>query len=184
MKKLLNIEYACIHANYWMIYGIVSSFASVFLLGRGYSNMEIGIILAVANVVAVVLQPFAADLADRSKRLSLIGITQIMTIMMMVMTVGLFVLQGKSMALGVIFVLLIAWHTIIQPLINSLNFKLEESGVHINFGIARSAGSLAYSVLMAILGSMVEKYGIMVLPISSEVIMAMMLLSLVLTKKQ
>ncbi|MFQ9893781.1 MAG: MFS transporter [Emergencia sp.] len=184
MKKLLNIEYACIHANYWMIYGIVSSFASVFLLGRGYSNMEIGIILAVANVVAVVLQPFAADLADRSKRLSLIGITQIMTIMMMVMTVGLFVLQGKSMALGVIFVLLIAWHTIIQPLINSLNFKLEESGVHINFGIARSAGSLAYSVLMAILGSMVEKYGIIVLPISSEVIMAMMLLSLVLTKKQ
>ena len=61
---------------------------------------------------------------------------------------GLFVLQGKSMALGVIFVLLIAWHTIIQPLINSLNFKLEESGVHINFGIARSAGSLAYSCLL------------------------------------
>ena len=54
MKKLLNIEYACIHANYWMIYGIVSSFASVFLLGRGYSNTEIGIILALANVVAVV----------------------------------------------------------------------------------------------------------------------------------
>ena len=51
MKKLLNIEYACIHANYWMIYGIVSSFASVFLLGRGYSNTEIGIILAAANVM-------------------------------------------------------------------------------------------------------------------------------------
>lgn len=184
MKKLLNIEYACIHANYWMIYGIVSSFASVFLLGRGYRNTEIGIILAAANVVAVVLQPLIADLADRSKRLSLAGIMQIMTVMMMLMTVGLFTLQRKSLALSVVFVLLIAWHTVIQPLLHSLNFKLEESGAHINFGIARSTGSLAYSVLMAVLGTLVEQHGIEVLPVGGEVIMAMMLLSLILTKVQ
>lgn len=184
MKKLLNIEYACIHANYWMIYGIVSSFASVFLLGRGYRNTEIGVILAAANVVAVVLQPLIADLADRSKKISLTGIMQIMTVMMMLMTVGMFTMQRKSLALSLVFVLLIAWHTVIQPLLHSLNFKLEESGTHINFGIARSTGSLAYSVLMAVLGTLVEKHGIEVLPISGEVIMAMMLLSLILTKVQ
>lgn len=184
MKKLLNFEYACIHANYWMIYGIVSSFASVFLLARGYSNTEIGVILAAANVVAVVLQPFMADLADRTRRLSLSGITQIMTVMMMVMTLGLFALQKKTLALSVVFVLLIAWHTIIQPFINALNFKLQESGVHINFGVARSAGSLAYSCLMAVLGTLVENHGVAVLPISAEIIMAMMLLSLILTKRQ
>lgn len=184
MNRLLNIEYGAIHANYWMIYGIVSSFASVFLLGRGYSNTEIGMILAVANVVAVVLQPLTADFADRSKRLSLSGIMQIMTVMMMLMTAALFALKGKSLALSVIFVLLIAWHTIIQPLIHSLNFKLEESGVHINFGVARSAGSLAYSVLMAFLGTLVERRGIEVLPVSNEIILTMMLLSLILTKRQ
>ena len=184
MKRRLNIEYAWIHANYWMVYGIVSSFASVFLLGRGYSNTEIGVILAAANVVAVVLQPFTADLADRSKRVSLSGMMEIMTVMMMVMTFGLFVLQGKSLAISLIFVLLVAWHTIIQPLLNSLNFKLEESGVHINFGIARSAGSLSYSVLMGILGTLVEHHGIMVLPLCGEIVMAMMLISIVLTKLQ
>ena len=76
MKKLLNFDYACIQGTYWMLYGILSSFASVFLLSRGYSNSEIGVILAAANVAAVVLQPLAADLADRSGRVSLIGITQ------------------------------------------------------------------------------------------------------------
>lgn len=184
MKKLLNIEYGAIHANYWMVYGIVSSFASVFLLGRGYSNTEIGMILATANVVAVVLQPLTADLADRSKRISLSGIMQVMTVMMMLMTAGIFAIKGKSLALAVLFVLLIAWHTAIQPLIHSLNFKLEESGVHINFGIARSAGSLAYSVLMAFLGTLVEARGIEILPISNEIILAMMLLSMILTKRQ
>ncbi len=184
MKFRLNFSYGCIHGTYWMIYGIVSSFASVFLLGRGYLNTEIGIILAVANVVAVVIQPLVADLADRSKKISTIGISQIMTIMMMVMTVGLFALQGKSVALSVVFVLLIAWHTAVQPLINSLSFKLSESGIHINFGIARSVGSLSYSLLCAVLGVLVARFGIEVLPISAEIVMAMMAISLLMTKRQ
>lgn len=184
MKKLLNAEYAGIHGTYWMFYGVISSFASTFLLARGYSNSEIGLILAVGNILAVMLQPFTADLADRSKKVSLIGITQIMTIMMMVMTVGLFILGKKSAALSVIFVLILAWHTVLQPLINSLTFKLQECGVHINFGIARSMGSLAYSILCAFLGTLVENHGVGVLPITGEVILVLLMISLVLTKIQ
>lgn len=181
MKKLLNIEYSAIHATYWMFYGVISSFASVFLLARGYSNWEIGIILAVANVLAVVLQPLTADLADRSKKLSLMGITQLLTILMMVLTVGLFALKGRSLALAAIFVLLIAWHTVLHPLFNSLNFKLEECGVHIHFGIARSMGSLAYAALVAVLGSLVEARGVQVLPLSGELILMMLFISLCFT---
>ncbi|MDO4545202.1 MAG: MFS transporter [Bacillota bacterium] len=184
MKKLLNFEYACIHGTYWMFYGVASSFASVFLLARGYSNSEIGVVLAAANILAVVMQPLVADLADRVKKISLIGITEIMTIMMMVMTVGLFAFKGKTLALAVIFVLLIAWHTVLHPLFNSLTFKLEECGIHINFGVARSMGSLAYSLLMAVLGTLVERHGVTVLPITGEVILVMLLLSLFFTKRQ
>lgn len=184
MEKLLNFEYACIHGTYWMIYGIVSSFASVFLLARGYSNSEIGIILAAANITAVVLQPVIADYADRSERISLIGITQIMTVMMMIMTLGMFGIQRKSASLGIIFILLIAWHTVLQPLLNSLSFKLEECGIHINFGVARSIGSLAYSILMAVLGTLVERYGVVAMPVTGEIVMAMLLISLILTHKQ
>lgn len=181
MRKILNMEYSAIHASYWMFYGVISSFASVFLLARGYSNWEIGIILAVANVLAVVLQPLIADLADRSKKLSLIGITRLLTVLMMVLTTGLFALKGKSLALSVIFVLLIAWHTVLHPLFNSLNFKLEESGIHINFGVARSMGSLAYSALMAVLGSLVESRGASILPLFGELVLVMLLFSLFFT---
>ena len=68
MRKILNIEYGAVHATYWMTYAIIGSFASAFLLGRGYSNSEIGVILAVGSVVAVFLQPVLADIADRSKK--------------------------------------------------------------------------------------------------------------------
>lgn len=183
MKKLLNFEYSCIHGTYWMLYGVISSFASAFLLAKGFSNWNIGVTLAVSNVLAVVLQPVAADIADRAKKLSIIGISRILTAMMMTVTVGLFVFDGSMAAPAVIFILLIAWHTVLQPLFNSLAFTLGESGVSINFGIARSMGSLAYAALMAVLGGLVDKYGVMVLPVTGEVILLMLFVSLVLTKR-
>lgn len=184
MGRLLNIKYGCIHGTYWMYYGVAGSFASAFLLARGYSNAEIGIILAVGNILAVFLQPLVADLADRSKKLSLIGVTQISAALLMVLTLLLFVMKQKSGALWVVYVLIMAWMTTLQPLFNSLAFKLEETGVHINFGACRSVGSLAYAVLCAFLGTLVEAKGVGVLPVSGEIVLLMLLASLWVTKGQ
>lgn len=184
MGKLLNITYSCVQGTFWMYYGVVGTFASVFLLARGYSNSEIGVVLAAGNVLAVILQPVLADFADRSRKVSLNGIIQLIVIVMMIMTLALCALQKKSLALTVIFVLLLAWHTILQPLINSLSFKLQESGFHVSFSMARSIGSLCYSVLMAVTGTMVERCGVQVLPVSGEAVLLMLLISMILTKRQ
>ena len=164
-----------------MIYGVVSSFASVFLLARGYSNSQIGLTLAAGNILAVVLQPLIADLADRSAKAGALGIADLMTVMMMIFTVGMFAFTGGGAALCAVMVLLIGWHTSLQPLFNSLTFKLEESGIPVNFGIARSVGSLAYSLMMAVMGTLVENMGILVLPVSSEIVCLMLLASLLMT---
>ncbi len=165
-----------------MFYGISNSFASAYLLPRGYSNTEIGIILAAASVIAVFLQPAMADIADRSRKVSLIGITQICTILTMVLEAALFITERKSIALYVIFIMIVAWQTALQPLINSLCFKLEESGVHINFGTCRSMGSLGYSMLCAVLGTVVERFGSGILPITGEAVLAALLIALLVVK--
>ncbi|MBQ6370437.1 MAG: MFS transporter [Firmicutes bacterium] len=183
MSKRLNFWYGSIFGTYWMIYAVVSSFASVFMLAKGYANAQIGMTLAAANILAVVLQPLTANLADRSQKIGAIGISGIMTVMMMVFTLGMFFFGGGSIALCTTFVLLIAWHTALQPMFNALTFKLEESGIPVNFGIARSVGSLAYSILVAILGTLVEHLGIMTLPMTSEITCCMLLISLILTKR-
>ena len=181
MSKRLNFWYGSIFGTYWMIYAVVSSFASVFMLAKGYTNAQIGVTLAAANILAVVLQPVTADLADRSEKIGAIGISQIMTVMMMTFVLGMFFFGGGSIGLCVTFVLLIAWHTALQPMFNALTFKLEESGIPVNFGIARSVGSLAYSILVAGLGTLVENLGIMTLPVTAEIICLMLLASLLLT---
>lgn len=183
MKRILNIEYSCIHGTYWMFYGVVCSFASVFLLDRGYSNADIGIILAAANVLAVFMQPLLADLADRSKRISLIGVTEAITIILAILMATTFVLNKASLALSVVFVMMVAWITALQPLFNSLCFKLSECGHEVSFGIPRSMGSLFYAVLVAFLGTLVENHGTGVLPISGEIILAALLFTLWLTNR-
>lgn len=166
-----------------MYFGAICNFASVFLLARGYSNSEIGVTLAVSNVLAVVLQPVIADLADRAKKLSLIGMTEIITVLMMVVTAGLLAIDGKTMALTVIFVLLIAWHMVLQPLFNSLAFRLSEAGAPVNFGFARSMGSLIYAVFTAVFGVVVERCGVLSIPVTGEIVLVMLLVSLILAKR-
>lgn len=107
-----------------------------------------------------------------------------MTLLLMLLTFGLFILERKSLALSVIFILCVAWLTVLQPLFNSLNFKLQECGIHINFGIARSMGSLGYSLLCAALGTLVEEHGVRILPVTGEVVLFLLLISLALTKMQ
>jgi len=118
MEKRLNCSYAAIQGSYWMVYAVVGSFASVFLLARGYTNSQIGVILAVANVVAVVLQPMVADFADRSKKVSLIGLIEIMTMGMLVLMGGLFMFQQKTLALPFGFTPILD-----TKVISSLGFK-------------------------------------------------------------
>lgn len=184
MGRLLNIKYGGLHGSYWMLYGIITSFASAFLLGRGYTNGEIGVILAVGNVVAVFMQPLMADFADRTKKISLLGLLQLSAVLMMVLTFLTFVLQKKSAALWIVYVMNMAWFLSIQPLLNSLSFKLEETGFHINFGVCRSVGCVFYAALCACLGTMVEAMGVQVLPVSGGVVLLIMLFTLAVTKSQ
>jgi hypothetical protein len=73
-QRKINVEYALMQSAYWMAYCMVLTFAAVFLQARGYSGTDIGVILAASNIMALVLQPLVADLADRSKKISVVHI--------------------------------------------------------------------------------------------------------------
>ncbi len=178
----LNLEYAGDFAAYWIYYGMVGSFCSAYLLDIGFSNSEIGLIIALASVVSVFLQPALADLSDRSRKLDQIGVAGLGTVVMMVLTVGLMIFRRKSIALWVIYILTLAWELALQPVFNSFSRRLSESGHKINFGICRSGGSLGYAVFMVIMGSLTEKFGTRILPGSGMAALAVLLGMVLLTK--
>lgn len=183
MKKLLNLSYGAIQGAYWMYFGAIMSFASVFLLGKNYTNSEIGVILATASILAVILQPLLADAADKAQKFTLTNITGIIAIGLFIATVSLYLFTTKTLLLSIIFIVLGAWLTSLQPLINSMAFYLSRSGHVINFGVTRSGGSIAYAVLCVILGSLVANYGIKVIPAAGMGMLILLLFSLLMTDK-
>lgn len=181
--KILNVGYANTFATYWMYYGVSNAFASAFLLTKGYTNAEIGIILAAGSVLAVFLQPVFADIADRSKRISVLGFVELSAILLIVLEAGLFIFTHKSLALWTIFVVTVAWHIALQPLLNSLASRLEASGEKIYFGICRGIGSLGFALLTAVLGTAVEAWGEGILPIVGEASLFALLITVVIVNK-
>lgn len=165
-----------------MIYGITGSFASVFMLAKGYDNMHIGITLAAANLLALGLQPFVADHMDRAKGIKIIDASVWMTFLMMLICVGYFVFAGRSFMLAAAIAAVLAIHALLQPLLNTLSFRLSESGTNVNFGIGRAGGSLGFSAIVAVLGTLVEKRGEMSVPVCTVAACILLIALLFLTK--
>ncbi|MGM0395947.1 MAG: MFS transporter [Bacillota bacterium] len=183
MNKFLNYTYAAVQGFYWMYFAVIISFASVFLLDRGYSNSQIGFILAFANILAVLIQPILADIADRSKKLSLVSVLGVMGAALIIGTASLYFMDHRSLLLTGVFVLTGALQISLQPLINSIAFHFSKAGSYINFGATRSVGSVAYALISSILGFLVLKFGTRTIPVTGVIVILLLLTSLFLTDK-
>jgi len=167
-----QIYYSLIHFFYWMAQASLCSFCSAFLLGNGYSSSEIGLILALGSAGSILLEPVLADYADHSEKMTLPEILRIITGIYLLITGLLIVLSGKSIFLTVFYVLVNVVHSALVPVLNELNFYLEASGCEMNFGVARALGSLGYSVMSAVAGTIVELYGVRMVPILTMIVIA------------
>lgn len=166
---ILNIEYATGFGAYWMIYAVIGSFASIFMLAKGYNNSQIGITLAGGNVLAILAQPWIADHSDKADDAAVIRIPILMTAAIMILTGGLFVLRSGSYVMIAVYICILALHALIQPLMNSIPFRFESRGAEVYFGIGRAGGSAGFALISAFLGTLVEKHGVMSIPVCCEI---------------
>ena len=162
--KQLNIEYFSLQSLFWMTYCMVVGFSVTYLLSCGYSNSEAGYILASANICALVLQPFFADLADRSKKINAMTIFLISISIIFVCSIGLFFISVRSVILTLIYVLMITLANAVIAFLTSVQFLMDPSKSKINFGLCRAGGSLFFAILSAAMGILIERIGMKSIP--------------------
>ena len=155
MRKLLNLDFALIQAIYWMLYSAAGSFVSVLFLDKGYTNATIGTIIAVGSLLAILLQTVITHITDRSSRLDSIGMVKIMIFLLIAGVTAVLLIGEKSTAFTIAYTGIIVIHTAMHPFVNALSFKLEETGLQVNYGVGRSMGSLAAGGISFVLGYLV-----------------------------
>ncbi len=183
MKTKFNAFYAGIHGTYWMYFGVIASFSSIFLLDKGYRNTEIGMILMFGGILSVIIQPLLADVADRSKRISVFALMKIGAGILIFNAIFLSILPDRSFLLAAFYVLSYGIGLTLQPFCNSISAKLETIGIQVNFGICRAFGSLCYAVLLMFLGSLTDIYGVISISIAGILVMILYIIVVTLMEK-
>lgn len=174
---MLQLKYILAQVGFWTCCCSVFGFATVYLQGCGLSVSMIGMVVAVGSIMGTVLQPMFAALADR----------RMITLHRLLMILGIW-LAGCMLAINLfsrfyIFVLLlffmiegVTW--ILVPLLNSISVYYKNQGRDLDFGIARGCGSAAYAGSAAILGTLVEGFGVPVIMFCGAAGIGLMLLSI------
>lgn len=183
MKNPMTLSYTAVQGTYWMYFSVIIAFSSVFLLSKGYTNSEIGVILAVSNILSVIIQPILADIIDRSQKVSLSLVARLVSGVLIVGTLSLVFFETRSFPLSSVFVLLCTLHISIQPMINAMAFHYRNGNEPLNFGVARSGGSIAFSFISAMLGFLVVSFGTTAIPVTGVAILLLLLSALITTER-
>ena len=183
-NRIFNIEYSAMQGLFWKLLCSVVSYAALFLQRRGYSGTETGIIMAVGNIMSFVLQPTVAAVADRSRRISLIGIISAISAVMICCMAATLLVPGRGAAVCVSYALCFCCVYLMLPFANAFAGWLNTWRLNINFGVARGIGSLCYAILSLGLGRLIEKASPNVLPLTGVMLCILMLFLMALFARQ
>lgn len=158
-------KYSIIQALYWSIYCMMLSFSAVYLLARQYNNSEIGVVLALINILAFFLQPALASYVDKTEKIGLKHFIAILLALVIALSVIIILTAGSKYTVALFMILSFGILASIQPLVNSICFEYEKMGILINFGVARGFGSGAYAITSIVLGHVIKALGAEWLPV-------------------
>ncbi|MDD5832676.1 MAG: MFS transporter [Clostridiales bacterium] len=165
--KKANLAYTLVNIFYYGIYAFIFLYLSIYMLEHGFDNSEIGVVMSSGFIFAAITQQILANFADKAKRITVCQILILGFIFIALINAGLLTMKGKNPVIGVLYCLQIVLIMGIQPCLNALNFQLQNYKYQMNFGVARSMGSVSYAVassvigqLLPILGTPMLQYGI------------------------
>ena len=167
MKKHLSVRYGTIQGCYWMGYAALMGYASVYLLEKGFTNTQIGLLTAVGCIVSAVLQPALASYADRpespSVRTMLLGanLIQFVLVISLAATAESSSMVVRTLLYGASITMLM----LMIPFVNSLGMETIRQGEELDYGIGRGMGSVAYAIASWLLGRLTASFGADMIPI-------------------
>lgn len=160
MKKNISAHF-CLHEfiHYAASAGIVS-FATTYLLGKGFPATQVGTLLAGAGFLSCLTQPFLAARADKASKNILPLLITLLAGTSILCFLSLLVLKLPTWAFGVLYLLGYWSFDTMVPLLNSISVYYNTRGISINYGLALGMGSAAYSLSALLIGYVIALLGL------------------------
>lgn len=167
----------------WSFYSILLSFSGNILRHFGFSDSRISLFLGSAAVLSLCVQLLVGTLSGKYPNLQvsniIIGIGFAIILGCIVVKSGGTPVYAAIAAYGVCCV---AVH-LIPPLANGVGMDAIRRGSATNYSIARGIGSLGYSIFAFITGRMVQRRGVMAVPVVGIVSACILIFGVILYKQ-
>ena len=158
-----TIRYTLLNATYFVAFCTIHACAAVYLLANGFSNTEVGILLAVANILSAILQPLVAGVIDKPGPLTNRRFILFSVLVILAGSAILLLVPNNKFVIFPVFALIYMIQFVYQPVMTALCFEYQKAGCGIFYGLARGLGSASFAVTAAIIGGIVERRGVTVL---------------------
>lgn len=165
-----------ITGGFWSAFCLITTYAAVFLQGAGYSNSELGIIMAAGNVCGAFLGPALGAWIDRDRRIRHSMVILVLLLIQTALIVFLCLAPERSAGNCLLYIL---YMTCLIP-VNSINVdlctRIQHEGAAIDFGKSRAIGSLVYTIVSVILGFLTQRFSYRALLYAGLVLIAVQIL--------
>ncbi|MBR1581190.1 MAG: MFS transporter [Selenomonadaceae bacterium] len=163
-----NIRYALLISVHTMLTCPSFNFIAYYLLGEHVDNSDVGIIIAVSCLLAVLLQQLVSRLVDAG---NINGRKLLLALSMVEIIGGVATTIVDSAAMkSLMFGTLLCVTLVMLPVLNSFSFLYQSRNITVNYGVARGCGSLSYSGISIVLGFLTAALGLNVVPLSYTVL--------------
>ncbi len=174
-------RYALVQGLYWAVYCLMVGFASAFLLDRGFTNTQIGLILGLSYLFSALLQPVVGAVFSRI-RMPLNHAVACTYLPVAAASLCVLVLPLGMIPLAVLMVLMFTIQSMMQPSVNALHQTLRTEKETVNFGLARGVGSAAYALSSFVMGRLLTRFAPSILPGAYGLAVAALILVLFLVR--
>jgi len=159
LKKTLTFHYTLQQMTYWAAAAGVMSFATAYLLEKGFAAAQVGTLLALGNLLSCAFQPLLADRADRFGGNILIRLVVGLSALCAAFFAVIQFLPVPRWLFGLLYLLGVFVFDAMMPLLNSICVSYDRQGHAVNYGFARGIGSLAYSASALLIGKAIADLG-------------------------
>lgn len=118
----ISLLYTLLQYIYWMINCSIYSFAAMYFLYNDFQNKEIGILLAIANIASIILQPYISQVVVTKMKIPVKQIIFILNILLCLFIGILLLINPKQYVLVILYCISLVLILTLQPFINSLGF--------------------------------------------------------------
>ena len=159
VKKTLTVRYTLQQMAYWAAAAGILSFASAFLLEKGFTTAQVGTLLASGNILSCIVQPILADRADRSGAQMINRYIVGLTVLCGACFTVIQLLPLPQWLFGLLYLMGVFTFDAMMPLLNSVCVAYNQQSYKINYGVGRGIGSFAYSLAALAIGKVIAGMG-------------------------